>query len=130
MKYLSFVIAMMFGSVFAADLYVDAYRFNDVNYTGGLGVSNDKYHAEYYFNNGKASVGTRTYISFTNIEIGINSSLTNKVHKNAPDHRVIDIEGGYYYVAMPYITVGDKIFATLMLDETNSALVRVGFNLW
>lgn len=130
MKYLLFTIAMIIGTVSAADLYVDAYRFDGVNHTGGLGIEGDKLHAEYYATSNKIAFGLKNHLTFTNIEIGVNSSITNNVMPNAKDFRVIDIEGGWYYIAKPYVKVGDKLFFTLMIDESNKGLIRVGFEIW
>lgn len=123
---------MTLSAVVAADVnvYGDSYRFANPNHTGVLGVSVKSYNIEYGFYNQELSIGKRHYLAFTNIELGVQSVLTNAVQDGAADWRVTDIEGGYHYIAKPYITVGDKLFATVLIDETNSAVLRVGFELW
>lgn len=131
MKTLLLFLTLTISSLSSAlDLYADAYRFGEVNHTGGMGLEGKQYHIEVYVNDNKFAAGMRHYIGFTNLEMGVNSSITNHTLEGALDDRVVEIEGGLFYVAKPYVKIGDKLFTTLMLDETNTFNLRVGFELW
>lgn len=114
----------------AADIYANAYRFADENHTGVIGVSGERFGAEYSFADGELALTNRLYLEFTNVEIGVKSELTTKAQDNAKDWRVIDIEGGLQLIAKPYLKVGSVWFAVFELDETNSTVLSVGFNLY
>jgi len=126
------IVLIITSTAFASDVnvYGDAYRFGEPNYTGVAGFEINKYTMDYSFSTGDVSIGKRHYIGFTNIEIGVHSTLTTGHNESAPDWRVIDIEGGFHYIAKPYVKIGDKMFATVMIDETNTAVIRAGFELW
>jgi hypothetical protein len=131
MKTLLLALTITLSSIAgAADFYAEAYRFDDVNHTGVLGVQGDRWGGELSLYDGGLSLTHRSYLEFTNIEIGSEFELTNKAHKDALDYRVIDIEGGYSLISKPYIKVGSNIFAILSIDETNAPILKVGFNLW
>ena len=125
-------VIFLSGAAFAADVnvYGDAYRFGNPNFTGVVGVEVNDYTAGYSFETGDVQIGKRHYLAFTNIEIGVQSLLTTGVMDGAIDWRVIDIEGGYHYIAEPYVKIGDKVFASVLIDETNKAVIRAGFELW
>lgn len=134
MKTLILTIAMtlMASATFSSDVsvYGDAYRFGAPNFTGVAGLEINDYTVGYSFETGDLQIGKRHYLAFTNIEIGVQSVFTTGVMDNAIDWRVIDIEGGYHYVGKPYVKIGDKVFASILIDETNKAVIRAGFELW
>lgn len=123
------VFLLFFNPVFALDIYGDAYRFSEKNSTGKLGLAFGGYNAEYSFEDGFFAIGGRKYLSFTNLEIGIQGMVSNKVNKEAIDYRVIDIEGGYNLVFSPYFKAGSLLFAILKIDESNTPVVQFGFAL-
>lgn len=124
------LLTILTSSVFATDLYVDAYRFSDVNHTGKLGMSTGDYNVEYSFDDGTFAIGERKYMSFTNIEFGVQLMITNKVNPEAIDHRVIDVEGGLHATVNPYFKAGSDLFLMVKLDESNEFVLQVGFNLF
>ena len=130
MKNLILAILLLPSLSLATDIYVDAFRFADQNYTGKAGLAIGDYNVEYSFSDSTFAIGERKYISFTNIEIGVQGMITNKVNSEALDKRVIDIEGGYYATINPYFKAGSNLFVMVKLDESNKAVVQVGFNLF
>ena len=93
-------------------------------------MSFDDYNVEYSFSDSTFAIGGRKYISFTNIEIGVQLMATNNVNSEFIDARVLDIEGGYHVTLNPYFKAGDKLFVVVKLDESNKAVVQFGFNLF
>lgn len=130
MKNLILVCAIAIGSVQAADLYVDAYRFDDISHTGVMGINGARFGAEISAYDGSLSLTHRSYLEFTNIEIGAEFELTNSVDSNAFDGRMLSVEGGYFLIPKPYIKVGSDLFAIISIDESNAPILKVGFNLW
>ena len=130
MKKLLLAILLLPSLAISADLYADVYRFDNPNFTGSAGLTMKDYNVEYSFSDSTFAIGERKYISFTNIEIGLQGMVTNKVKANALDHRVIDIEGGWHITVNPYFKAGSKLFVMIKLDESNKAVVQFGFNLF
>ena len=128
MKYI--VIALLFSTAFASDLYVDAYRFDSVTHTGRIGLMGDHWQTEYSLESGAIGVGYRQYLEFQNIELGALFLLTNKHEQGGVDGRMVDIEGGFELMPQPYIKVGSELFGILKLDEANKAVFQVGFKLY
>jgi hypothetical protein len=130
------LIAIMFLSMssllaFSADFYADVYRFGDINHTGTVGIQEDHWGAEFLSESGSGlSITNRQYLEFTNIEIGVSFELSNGHQDDALDYRVIDIEGGWYFMNHPYIKVGSELFAIVKLDESNSPVISVGFKIF
>lgn len=125
---LLFFVAMAGAS--AADLYVDAYRFADDNSTGTLGVAVGDFNGEFSFEDQSIAIGGRKYLEFANIKLGVQAMISSQVADGALDSRVVGIEGGAFFTLNPYLKAGDAVFAVFMLDESNRAVVQVGFNLW
>lgn len=130
MKKLTISFLLFASFACANDLYFDAYRFDSQNYTGMMGAAIGDYNVEYSFSDGSAAIGGRKYMAFTNIEIGIQGMVSNSVAPGSKNHRVVDIEGGWHATMNPYFKAGSDLFVTVKLDESNKAVIQVGFKLY
>jgi hypothetical protein len=124
------ILTLIATAAHSADIYAEAYRFDEVNHTGVLGFQGDHFGGEISVSDGKVSLTNRQYLEFTNIEIGVSFELSNGHQSDAVGYRVIDIEGGWHLMPQPYIKVGSELFATVKLDESNSPVIAVGFKLF
>ena len=118
------ILILSAPSVFAADIYADAYRFGDQNHTGAVGIQSEHWGSEIDAMTGGISLINRQYLEFTNIEIGARFELS--AWSPADGSRTVGVD----IHATPYLKVGSDLFGVIKLDKSNKAVVSVGFKLF